>query len=107
MRAWRFLPLLILCCALDLAVPVAPTPGGVEFEDDEEVVQLQPLRDIKPGPREAGTGRRPDLRARVRPAAPAVSRAAEPRPVRHAHVAALDARSSDRAASPPPSSEDH
>lgn len=41
MRSCRFLPVLILCCALDLAVPVALTAsGGVEFEDDEEVIHL-------------------------------------------------------------------
>jgi len=38
MRRCRFLPLLILVCALDLAMPVAPTPAGIEFEEDEEVL---------------------------------------------------------------------
>ena len=42
MRLCRFLPLLILCCALDLAVPVAPTAHGVEFEEDEEVIHIVP-----------------------------------------------------------------
>ncbi|PYN98145.1 MAG: hypothetical protein DMD91_15945 [Candidatus Rokuibacteriota bacterium] len=48
MSRCRFLPLLILVCALDLAMPVAPTPIGVEFEDDEEVVHLKGWRLSRP-----------------------------------------------------------
>ncbi len=48
MSRCRFLPLLILVCALDLAMPVAPTPMGVEFEDDEEVVHLKGWRLSRP-----------------------------------------------------------
>src|SRR6266516_460666 len=41
----RFLPLLILLCCLDLAMPVAPTPRGVEFE---EVLHLGGFRLSRP-----------------------------------------------------------
>src|SRR2546427_10089512 len=44
----RFLPLLILLCCLDLAMPVAPTPRGVEFEEDEEVLHLGGFRLSRP-----------------------------------------------------------
>jgi len=44
----RFLPVLILLCTLDLAMPVAPTPGGVEFEEDEEVLHLGGFRLSRP-----------------------------------------------------------
>jgi len=44
----RFLPVLILLCCLDLAMPVAPTPGGVEFEEDEEVLHLGGFRLARP-----------------------------------------------------------
>ncbi len=108
MISWRFLPLLILCCALDLAVPVAPTPSGVEFEDDEEVLQTSVRRAARPEPREA--------RAPVRPSAGPAERvrlggnglrAIPLRALAPAHVTALEARPSDAGAAPPPSSEDH
>ena len=44
----RFLPVLILLCCLDLAMPVAPTPRGVEFEEDEEVLHLGGFRLSRP-----------------------------------------------------------
>jgi len=44
----RFLPLLILLCCLDLAMPVASTPRGVEFEEDEEVLHLGGFRLSRP-----------------------------------------------------------
>src|SRR5262249_46333775 len=44
MKRCRFLPALILICALDLAMPIAPTSTGVEFEEDEEVVHLNGWR---------------------------------------------------------------
>src|SRR5436309_12842227 len=44
----RFLPVLILLCCLDLAMPVAPTPRGVEFEEDEEVLHLGGYRLSRP-----------------------------------------------------------
>src|SRR5262245_33531354 len=53
MRACRFLTALIISMALDLAVPVAPTPAGVEFEDDEEVVHFGSARVRKPAPEPA------------------------------------------------------
>jgi len=39
---------LILLCTLDLAMPVAPTPRGVEFEEDEEVLHLSGFRLSRP-----------------------------------------------------------
>jgi hypothetical protein len=39
---------LILLCTLDLAMPVAPTPRGVEFEEDEEVLHLGGFRLSRP-----------------------------------------------------------
>ena len=48
MTRCRFLPVLILLCTLDLAMPVAPTPRGVEFEEDEEVLHLGGFRLSRP-----------------------------------------------------------
>jgi hypothetical protein len=101
----RFLPALILCCALDLVVPVAPTPTGVEFEDDEEAVQAHGARSPKPdraaprAPDQQGTaaGQRARLLARSRPRNPGLRQ-----PVTIRTELRLDATSS-----PPPISEDH
>ncbi len=108
MMAWRFLPLLVLCCALDLAVPVAPTPGGVEFEDDEEVLQTGAWRAARPEPREARAPVAPSAgpAERVRLGGSSV-RAIPRRALAPAHVTALEARPSDTGAASPPSSEDH
>ena len=108
MRSWRFLPLLILCCALDLAVPVAPTPGGVEFEDDEEVVQPHVQRATRQAAHEARLPTRPSvgLNERARLSASG-GRSVVRRALGPAHVAAVEARPSDPGGSPPSPSEDH
>lgn len=63
MKACRFLSMLIFAVALDLAIPVAPTPAGVEFEEDEEVLHLGGgVRIAKP----TAATRRPETTAEVR-----------------------------------------
>ena len=64
MKACRFLSVLIVAVALDLAVPIAPTPAGVEFEEDEEVLHLGGgIRIAKPT---AATARRPETTPEAR-----------------------------------------
>ncbi|OLC13624.1 MAG: hypothetical protein AUH29_12430 [Candidatus Rokubacteria bacterium 13_1_40CM_69_27] len=104
----RFLPILVLCCALDLAVPVAPTPTGVEFEEDEEGIHVSSARAGKPKPAALKTpGQyRVELRPRVRLSRPeAPARSARPDGDAQSGRARLSA--SDRAALPAPSGEDH
>jgi hypothetical protein len=102
----RFMPILILCCVLDLLVPVAPTPtGAVEFEEDEEVVHLSIWRPARPASTPRARDRHQNGLARERlTAPPAVVRIAlEASPTApRAHLAAADP-----SASPPASGEDH
>jgi len=98
--------MLILCCVLDLLVPVAPAPtGGVEFEEDEEVVHLANWRPARPASAARARDQHQTRLVRERlAAAPAVGRIArDATPVApRAHLVAADP-----SASPPASGEDH
>src|SRR5215813_11216290 len=102
----RFLPALILLCTLDLAMPVAPTPRGVEFEEDEEVLHLGGFRLSRP----AEAADRRDVAATPRLHADRIGAA---RPVLRAVVTAQPAHAPRirLVADPPPapsaSGEDH
>ena len=105
MSRCRFLPLLILVCALDLAMPVAPTPMGVEFEDDEEVVHLKGWRLSRPSevasPHEIAPTPRATTERAVAVAVPRVAVIAHPT---HAPRIRLVA---DPPSAPPTPGEDH
>lgn len=108
MRSWRCLPLLILCCALDLAVPIAPTAnGGVEFEDDEEVVHLG----ARPAAEKAAADtRQPRWSGRTlpQPGAPRVAvLTRRPRPEWQSEAIRTPQSRADAAGSAPPSGDDH
>ncbi|HEY7650166.1 MAG TPA: hypothetical protein VID04_14290 [Methylomirabilota bacterium] len=102
----RFMPMLILCCVLDLFVPVAPTPaGGVEFEEDEEVVHLASWRPARPASSPRVRDQHQARLTRERLAAPpaVVRMALEASPTApRAHLAAADP-----SPAPPASGEDH
>lgn len=106
MRRFRVLPFLILCCVLDLAIPVEPTPTGVEFEDEEEALHVAAPRTVKPQgsvPHTPALGA--DIRARirliVRHVRPTADRSAQAAPVRSGDTG------SDRSVSSSAPSEDH
>ncbi len=64
MTAARIVLMVLLTVSLDLSVPFVPTPGGLQWDDDEEVVHLRRSRaDI----RLAGA-RQPSLPQSERPA---------------------------------------
>ena len=104
MKRCRFLPFLILICALDLAMPIAPTSTGVEFEEDEEVVHLNGWR----LPRLLAAENQREAAAALPRVVPRVTMTAAPRAVatsRPAHAPRLRL-----ATDPPPapsSTEDH
>jgi hypothetical protein len=96
---------LILLCTLDLAMPVAPTPRGVEFEEDEEVLHLGGFRLARPAEasdrRDVATA--PRLRTRGLEAAHALRALVTPRSA-HAPRIRLVA---DPPPAPSASGEDH
>jgi len=97
---------LILLCTLDLAMPVAPTPRGIEFEEDEEVLNLGGFRLSRP----AEAADRRDVAATPHPSA---DRAGAARPVLRAVVTAQATHAprirlvADPPPAPPASGEDH
>jgi len=94
----------VLCCVLDLAVPVAPTATGIEWEDDEEVAYFTGWR--LPRPVAARPGPRDEARRR-QAARPAPARTA---PVRTRAIVHIAPRPHLTAADPsptPPPGEDH
>lgn len=103
MRLTRFLPLLVLCCVLDLAVPVAPTATGVEFEDDEEVVSLGGWR--LPRPAATRPPRRDEV-AQRRTAQPGAQIARRPQRTTPLAAPRLHLAAAEPSLSPP-SGEDH
>jgi hypothetical protein len=108
MRLRRFLPLLVLCCALDLAVPIAPAAnGGVEFEEDEEVIHLgaRPVAE-----KATADARQPQgsLRRSLPPSAARLAALARrPRPTWRAEAIRTPQSRADAAGAARPTAEDH
>jgi len=96
---------LILLCTLDLAMPVAPTPRGVEFEEDEEVLHLGGFRLARPAEasdrRDVATA--PRLRAKRVEAAHALRALVTPRPAHAPRIRLVG----DPPLAPSASGEDH
>ena len=95
MRAARVVLMVLLAVTLDLALPVVPTAGGLQWDDDEEVVHLRRSRPLAPDAAQEPAPPLPRLRERAR-------RAVTPPPVRAALVWRPLPRASDPAARPDP-----
>ncbi len=48
MKALRLVLMVLLTVSLDLAMPVVPTAGGLQWDDDEEIVHLRRQRQSIP-----------------------------------------------------------